>query len=348
MTALGVDTWYLRSCADVSYSKLHLCCGMHLWLRGLLLLSALIVMLCRWLNKQGRLLAKQKLSGQKVAMLQLLGVTLRLPKRLVHRTAQLQAMNGPERRKLRKKWKKLDAAAAAQGHQQRRQQWRQQREVDRQQQLVANRRLELLSSVQGMSQLDEPTQFFLQQQRQLQQSVPDLQRRVPSVPDMQRQQHFIPDLQQQQQQQQQSMPDLPRQQQPVPNLQRQQQQSPVAVDAGQEADVEPGGQQPSKHNVQQVLQPAATVVPQQQRQQPSQHQAQQVVEQAVGPQQPGELPVLQQQQQQQQQQQRQHQHDTVFYQRNWRCKKARQKTRQEKWLQTQQQEQEGVQGYDQQ
>lgn len=45
---------------------------------------------CRWLRKQARLLAKQKLSAQQRAMLQQLGVCLTVPKRIVQRTAQLQ------------------------------------------------------------------------------------------------------------------------------------------------------------------------------------------------------------------------------------------------------------------
>jgi hypothetical protein len=265
----------------------------------------------RWLNKQGRLLAKQKLSGHKVAMLQLLEVTLRLPKRVVHRTAQLQAMNGPERRKLRKKWKQLDAAAAQQEHQQRRQEWQQQREAERQQQLVAGRRLDLLRSVQGANQL-ERTQSFLQQQQQQQKQQ------------QQSWQQSVPDLQQQQEEQQQQLPDV--------------------LDPGCGACVEPG----SSHNVQQVLCTAAAVLPlqqHQQQQQPQQQHAQQIVQGAAEVQQLMEAPDIQQQQQQQQQQR---QVDTCFYQRNWRGKKARQKTRQEKWLQFQQQVQEPAQDDDQQ
>eukprot|EP00775_Hariotina_reticulata_P002782 gene2782-3075_t len=39
----------------------------------------------KWLQRQARLLAKQKLNGQKKAMLEQLGVTLRLPKQLLYR-----------------------------------------------------------------------------------------------------------------------------------------------------------------------------------------------------------------------------------------------------------------------
>jgi hypothetical protein len=216
-------------------------------------------------------------------MLQLLEVTLRVPKRLVHRAAQLQALNGPERRKLRKKWKQLDAAAAEQQRQQRRQEWQQQQEQERQQQLVVSRRLALLSSVQGAGQMG-----VLQQQ-------------------------------QQQQQQQQLFMQQGGMQFPLP-----------AVDlAGQAADVLVHSGQPSMEQMQQHV--AEHVLPQQQ-QQLAGHQAAQAgaeLQQAV---------VMQEHQQQQL--------DTLFYQRNCRGRKTRQRTRQEKWLQAQQQSQQDVQGYD--
>ncbi|KAF8067197.1 hypothetical protein HT031_002244 [Scenedesmus sp. PABB004] len=67
----------------------------------------------RWLDRQARLLAKRKLSEQRRAMLAQLGVTLRVPRRLLARTAALQGLNGTERRQLRKRWRAADRAAAA-------------------------------------------------------------------------------------------------------------------------------------------------------------------------------------------------------------------------------------------
>jgi hypothetical protein len=58
------------------------------------------------------MLAKQRLSPVRHAMLAQLDVTLRVPRRLIVRTARLQALNGPERRMLRKRWKRLDAESA--------------------------------------------------------------------------------------------------------------------------------------------------------------------------------------------------------------------------------------------
>ncbi|KAF6255405.1 hypothetical protein COO60DRAFT_217099 [Scenedesmus sp. NREL 46B-D3] len=264
----------------------------------------------RWLSKQGRLLAKQKLNGQKVAMLQLLEVTLRLPKRLVHRTAQLQALNGPERRKLRKKWKQLDATAAEQEQQRRRQEWQQQREVERQQQLVADRRQALLSNLQGLGQ-PEQTQTLLQQQRQQpwQQLLPSMQHEQvePQVPDVQ---------------------------------------------VARQASVEPlGSRQACVQDIQQVQDiPGAVLRLQQQspQQQQSSQQQQPQLSSSLPPQgqqkmvgcakvqKLEQLPVMQKQEQQ---------NDTLFYQRNCRGRGARQKSRQEKWLATQQQVQEHAQGH---
>lgn len=88
-------------------------------------------------------------------MLAHLGVTLRVPKRIITRTAQLQAMNGPERRKLRKKWKKLDMEAADKVREQREQQQQQRQEQLRLQQEVASRRLALLREAAGLSGIDD-------------------------------------------------------------------------------------------------------------------------------------------------------------------------------------------------
>lgn len=99
--------------------------------------------LARWLGKQSQLLAKQRLSSQKRAMLQQLGVTLTIPKRLVQRTAALQALNGPERRKLRKKWKLEDRLAAEARWEQHQAALQEQQAAERQQRQLQQRRQEL-------------------------------------------------------------------------------------------------------------------------------------------------------------------------------------------------------------
>lgn len=68
---------------------------------------------CRWLQRQGRLLAKQKLPSQRRAMLAGIGVTLRLSRRVVVRHAALRGLNAHERRLARRRWRDADRRAAA-------------------------------------------------------------------------------------------------------------------------------------------------------------------------------------------------------------------------------------------
>lgn len=59
----------------------------------------------RWLHRQAKLLAKEKLSEKRKRMLAKLGVTLRLPKELLHQYAVLRALNGHERKLARRRFK---------------------------------------------------------------------------------------------------------------------------------------------------------------------------------------------------------------------------------------------------
>ncbi len=66
----------------------------------------------RWLKRQARLYAKQKLPEERQKLLASLGVTLRLPRRLLGRYATLRGLNVHERKLQRRRWRDADMAEA--------------------------------------------------------------------------------------------------------------------------------------------------------------------------------------------------------------------------------------------
>ncbi|KAI8462343.1 MAG: hypothetical protein J3K34DRAFT_527814 [Monoraphidium minutum] len=71
------------------------------------------VILGRWLQRQAKLFAKQRLPEARRRMLEAIGVTLRVPRRAVARCAALRGLNVHERRLQRRRWRDADRAAAA-------------------------------------------------------------------------------------------------------------------------------------------------------------------------------------------------------------------------------------------
>jgi hypothetical protein len=311
---------------------------------------------CRWLRKQAKLLAKQKLSSQQRAMLELLGVRLRVPKQLVLRTAQLQALNGTERRQLRKRWKLQDNFKHQAQRQQRQRQLQELLQQRQQQRRVEQRRERLLQQaaaaavdqtggVQGGQQVAGEghvqralVDIAVQQMRAVQQLSAQASSQQQHAQPTQQRRSTSPAHRAQQQQQQLLPQGLPKQQQQPVQLSGQ----PVAaVDAavhdGQVAAVPAGSQatlqqQSSTHDA--AVQPKRQLAQQQQQQQQQQERKHAVVV-------PTDLPVqdgldMQEQQQQQQQQQQgrvlKAEAGALLFQPNRRCNKVKKRSRQEKWL----------------
>lgn len=72
------------------------------------------VIVARWLRRQGKLLAKEKLSSHRREMLRALGVDLMVREDWVQRYSRLRALNGHERKLERRRWRtrRLEATAA--------------------------------------------------------------------------------------------------------------------------------------------------------------------------------------------------------------------------------------------